>query len=82
MTKDHCFISYIFILIFCFFSHLSAQEPQKLAIKCGKLIDGVGDKPTTNAVILIEGGKIISVGKAANIPSDATVLDLFGRIEV
>ncbi|MCH8956187.1 amidohydrolase family protein [candidate division KSB1 bacterium] len=76
MTKDHCFIIYIFIVIFCFFSQLSAQEPQKLAIKCGKLIDGVGNKPATNAVILIEGERIIAVGQAVNIPSDATVIDL------
>ena len=76
MTKDHRFISYILLVIFCFFSQLSAQQPQKLAIKCGKLIDGVGNKPATNAVILIEGERIIAVGQAVNIPSDATVIDL------
>ena len=76
MTKTLWNIWCIFILIFCFLSPTHAQEPQKLAIKCGKLIDGVGNKPATNAVILIQGERIIAVGQAVNIPSDATVIDL------
>ncbi|MCH8285913.1 amidohydrolase family protein [candidate division KSB1 bacterium] len=76
MTKDHRLIICIFIVIFCFFSQLSTQEPQKLAIKCGRLIDGVGDKPARNTVILIEGDKITAVGGDINIPADATVIDL------
>lgn len=76
MTKDHRLIICIFIVIFCFFSQLSTQEPQKLAIKCGRLIDGVGDKPAMNTVILIEGDKIAAVGRDINIPADATVIDL------
>ena len=76
MIKDHRLIICIFIVIFCFFSQLSTQEPQKLAIKCGRLIDGVGDKPARNTVILIEGDKITAVGRDINIPADATVIDL------
>src|SRR5580765_1750657 len=39
----------------------AAQGPYRVAIRAGKLIDGKGDKPVENALILIEGDKIVSV---------------------
>ena len=49
---------------------------QITAIKCGRLIDGKSDKPIENAVILVEGNKIKSVGRGVAIPASAAIIDL------
>src|SRR5437660_8876196 len=36
---------------------ITAQTPQRVAIRAGKLIDGKSDKPVENTLILIEGDK-------------------------
>jgi len=48
-----------------------------LVIKAGKLIDGTGKAPSEDVLILIEGDKIVRVGKAEAIlpPADAQVID-------
>jgi len=52
-----------------------------LAIKAGKLIDGTGNMPLEDAVVLVEGEKIAQVGKAGAIPipPDAQVIDATGK---
>ena len=52
------------------------QAPHRLAIRAGKLIDGKSDKPMENALILIEGDKIVSVTSGGSAPAGAEVLDL------
>lgn len=47
-----------------------------LAVKCGRLIDGVSDEPLTGATILIDKGRIVEVGKEVRIPTGTPVLDL------
>ena len=37
------------------------QTPRRVAIRAGHLIDGKSDKPLENALIVIEGDKIVSV---------------------
>ena len=54
----------------------AAQSPHRVAIRAGKLIDGKGDKPVENALILIEGDKIVSVAPGGNAPAGVEVLDL------
>jgi imidazolonepropionase-like amidohydrolase len=63
---------------FCFSIPLvvAAQAPHRVAIRAGKLIDGRSDKPVENALILIEGDKIVSVTPGGNPPSGAELIDL------
>src|SRR5690242_1328360 len=55
---------------------ITAQTPQRVAIRAGRLIDGKADKPVENALILIEGEKIVSVTPGGNAPAGADVIDL------
>ena len=45
------------------------------AIRFGKLVDGTG-KVITNAVVLVEGDRIKSVGTGSSIPAGAEIVDL------
>ncbi len=58
-----------------------AQTERKLALVGGMLLDGWEVPPVHHAAILIEGNKIVEVGRAAEltIPPDATVIDTRGR---
>jgi imidazolonepropionase-like amidohydrolase len=53
---------------------------QTLAIKCGRLIDGSGNNPLSNAVLIIEGSTIAEMGENLSIPQGAKVLDASNRI--
>jgi len=52
-----------------------------IAIKAGKLIDGMGNAPLENAVVLVDGEKITQVGPAGSvsIPPDAQIIDASGK---
>lgn len=54
---------------------------KKLALVGGMLLDGYEVPPIHHAAILIEGNKIVEVGRAADvkIPPDAMVIDTSGR---
>jgi len=59
----------------------SAQDkavpaPKKIAIRAGRLIDGKSDTPIANALILIEGDKIVSVTPGGTAPRGVDVIDL------
>jgi imidazolonepropionase-like amidohydrolase len=58
--------------------HASEKEapPKKIAIRAGRLIDGKSDTPIQNALILIEGDKIVSVTAAASAPAGVELIDL------
>src|SRR5580700_9338088 len=49
---------------------------KKVAIRAGRLIDGRSDTPIPNAVILIEGDKIVSVTAGGTPPAGTEVIDL------
>lgn len=51
-------------------------EPGRIAIRAGRLIDGMGPQPVPNAIILIEGDRITGVGRDLSPPAGARVLDL------
>jgi len=53
-----------------------AQTPRRIAIRAGHLIDGKSDQPIANALILIEGNKIVSVTPGGSPPAGADVIDL------
>jgi imidazolonepropionase-like amidohydrolase len=59
----------------------AAGQTRKLALVGGMLLDGYEVPPIHHAAILIEGNKIVQVGRAADvkIPPDATVIDTSGR---
>ena len=49
-------------------SSLSAQQPRKMALVGGTLIDGNGGRPIRNSVILIDGERITAVGTVESRP--------------
>ena len=51
-----------------------AQQPKTIALKAARMFDGTSDAVTANAVIVIEGNRIKSVGGA--VPAGAQVIDL------
>jgi imidazolonepropionase-like amidohydrolase len=53
-----------------------APAPRRVAIRCGRLIDGKSATARTNAVILIEGERIREAGSGLAIPAGAQVIDL------
>ncbi|HKP73286.1 MAG TPA: amidohydrolase family protein [Pyrinomonadaceae bacterium] len=53
-----------------------AATAQVVAIKAGKLVDPETGTTSVNQVILIERGRIKSVGASLSIPAGATVVDL------
>lgn len=61
----------LFVLIFC-----SMAFAQITAIKAGRLVDTESGTVKTNQVLLVENGKIKSIGENTNIPAGATIIDL------
>jgi imidazolonepropionase-like amidohydrolase len=53
-----------------------SETPRRVAIRAGKLIDGKSDKSLENAVILIDGDKIVSVTSGGPVPAGTDVIDL------
>lgn len=51
-------------------------QPQVVALKAARLFDGTKDSLVSNAVVLVEGGKIKAVGSGLAIPAGARVVDL------
>jgi imidazolonepropionase-like amidohydrolase len=54
----------------------SPTAPTRVAIRAGRLIDGLGGPPVADAVILIENERITAVGRGLAIPNGARVIDL------
>jgi imidazolonepropionase-like amidohydrolase len=52
---------------------------QVTAIRAGTLIDGTGAPPVSDAVILIEAGRITAVGQDVAVPAGARIIDLSGQ---
>jgi imidazolonepropionase-like amidohydrolase len=62
-------------------NRISPQRKGALVIKNANLIDGTGAAPVSDAVIVIENGRIASVGSRASvkIPKGANVFDAQGK---
>jgi imidazolonepropionase-like amidohydrolase len=54
----------------------AGQGAKRIAIFAGKLIDGKGGAPIANALIIVEGDKIVSVTPGGTAPAGAEVIDL------
>ena len=54
----------------------AAAAPMRIAIRAGRLIDGLGGAPMADAVILVENDRITAVGRGLAIPNGARVIDL------
>jgi imidazolonepropionase-like amidohydrolase len=54
----------------------AAPSAKRIAIRAGRLIDGKSETPIANALILIEGEKIVSVIPGGNAPAGVDVIDL------
>jgi imidazolonepropionase-like amidohydrolase len=50
--------------------------PTRLAIRAGRLIDGLGGAPIADAVILVENDRITAVGRGLSIPAGTRIIDL------
>jgi imidazolonepropionase-like amidohydrolase len=61
-------------------SILSAQQPRKIALVGGTLIDGNGGRPILNSVILIDGERITAIGTVDSkpVPSGYEVISTEG----
>jgi imidazolonepropionase-like amidohydrolase len=55
--------------------------PTRVAIRAGRLIDGLGGAPIADAVILVENDRITAVGRGLSIPAGTRIIDL-GRSTV
>src|SRR5260370_22311821 len=67
--------------LFCGRETVQAQEKEKapakkIAIRAGRLIDGKSDTPIANALILVEGEKIVAVSAGGAAPAGVEVTDL------
>ena len=72
------------VLVLCALSptHSTAQtqQPSAVVIAGGTLIDGNGGMPVRDALIIIQGNKITSVGrKGQNYPANAQVINADGK---
>jgi len=54
----------------------AAPPAKKIAIRAGRLIDGKSDTPISNALILVEGNKIVNVTPGGNAPAGVELIDL------
>ncbi len=61
----------LLVLVFC-----STAFAQVTAIKAGRLVDTESGTVKNNQVLLVENGKIKSIGENVSIPSGATTIDL------
>jgi imidazolonepropionase-like amidohydrolase len=60
----------------CLEAQQSAAPNPTVALRAARLLDGKGDAPITNAVVLISGEKITAVGSGLAIPAGTKVIDL------
>src|ERR1700719_1584985 len=68
-------------IMFCVRGTGQAQEKEraaakKIAIRAGRLIDGKSDTQIANALILVEGEKIVSVSAGGTAPAGVEAIDL------
>jgi imidazolonepropionase-like amidohydrolase len=68
------FTAFLWSLVIPMFAF--GQTPHRVAIRAGRLIDLKNDKPMENALIVIEGEKIVSVTAGGSAPAGVEVIDL------
>ena len=70
----------LFSIICTLFLAAASLQAETLVLAGGRLIDGYGGTPLENAVVIIEGNKIVAVGAegATPLPQGARVIDTNG----
>jgi imidazolonepropionase-like amidohydrolase len=53
-----------------------AEQAGAVAVRCGRLIDGTGAAPVTDATVVVQGERIASIVRGAKPPDGAEVIDL------
>ena len=68
----------LFVVLAICGSNIVAQSPQHIAIHAGHVLDVTTGKMLADQLLVIEGGKVVSVGAAASAkaPADATRIEL------
>ena len=61
------------------FAQQAAPAPTRTVVRAGKLLDVRTGKTLTNQSIVIEEGKIVSIGPDSGSPGDAQIIDLSGK---
>lgn len=60
-------------------SVLTADRIERIAIKCGRLIDATGADPLDDAVLIIENSKIVEIGEDLPLPQRSRIIDATGK---
>ncbi len=85
MSKYTCWLWIALIFSFVIVGYSSTGKPlmgsKLIVLEGGTLIDGTGGEPRPNAVVAIDGSKIVAVGVKGEFhyPPDATVRDVTGH---
>lgn len=69
-----CFLWFVALALLGLSGQVVAQ--QRTVVRAGKLLDVKTGKTLSDQAIVIEGGKIVSVGPAADAPTGATLINL------
>src|SRR5262249_52065424 len=67
--------SSVLVILLCFGIVAQAAD-QLIALKAARLFDGKSNALVQNAVVIVQGNKILDAGSNLPIPSDAQVIDL------
>jgi len=82
MIRPYCLKLFVLALLLLVSSTIvharqsSPPVPKRIAIRAGRLIDGKSEAPIANALILIEGDKIVSVTPGGSAPAGVELIDL------
>lgn len=74
-----CLTLMVWLLAWAAMAQQPAAAPARTVVKAGKLLDVRTGKTLTKQAIVIEGGKIVSVGPDSGVAADAKVIDLSGK---
>jgi imidazolonepropionase-like amidohydrolase len=80
--KSKCYTVFLLTLLLTAILSVRAQGApvrKKIAIEAGRIIT-ISGKEITNGIILVEDGKITAVGKKADIPWDAFVIEAKNQV--
>ena len=66
----------VFLVLLTSFGSAQTTAPKTVVVRAGRLLDVKTGKTLTNQIIVIQAGKIASVGAEAQIPTGTQVIDL------
>ena len=78
-AKSICSLLIASFAVAAAFAQQAAPAPTRTIVRAGKLLDVRTGKTLTNQTIIIEDGKIVSVGPDPGANGDANVIDLSGK---